>query len=246
MKRYAVPILLALASIGFVFTLWYVFAETPVQEVPTPDPIAPTSSAMIPDPGQSLYFSQKIFYYHVPNAFMLFLSVFLCGLGSVAYLRTRNARWDDVALSAAETAVMFGAVVLVTGSIWAKAAWDVWWVWEKRLTMSLLLWLTLVGYVMVRRFAGAGSERLAAGLAVFGTVSVPFIYFMVSQGDHHPQAGAGGNVATLSGVMQLTFWMSVLTFLLWFLALSVMRVSTARAERQVRELHERAMDAGLV
>ena len=244
MKRYLVPALCVLAAIGFAVTVWLVFVTTPLQEAPMPDPLAPDRST-IPDAGQSLYFSQKIFYYHVANAFMLFAAVGTCGVCSVVYLKKRDPRWDDVALASAEIAVMFGAVVLVTGSIWAKAAWDIWWVWEKRLTMSLLLWLTLVGYVLVRRFAGVGSERLAAGLSVFGTVAVPFIYFMVSKGDHHPQAGGGGNVATLSGMMQLTFWLSVLSFLAWFFALVISRVSAARAERHVRELSERAMDAGL-
>ena len=242
MKKYAVPALLALAVIGFAFTIWCVFVVTPMEVFYQP---GLTPHHEVPSLG-SLFFSQKIFYYHVANAFMLFAAVGTCGVCSIAYLKTRNARWDDISLAAAEIAVMFGAVVLVTGSIWAKAAWDLWWVWEKRLTMSLLLWLTLVGYVLVRRFAGAGSERLAAGLAVFGTVAVPFIYIMVSKGDHHPTPGVNGTAASLTGWMELTFWLSVLTFLLWFLALTIIRVSSVRAERQVHELHERAMDAGLV
>jgi heme exporter protein C len=225
MKR-AIPVLTVLATIGFVFTLWGVFVETP----------------LVPQ----LWFNQKIFYWHVANAFMLFAAVGTCGVASIVYLKKREPRWDDVALAAAEVAVMFGAVVLVTGSIWAKAAWDLWWVWEKRLTMSLLLWLVLVGYVLVRRFAGAGSERLAAGLAVFGSVTLPFIYIMVDKGDHHPPDGSNGVVATLAPSMRLTFWMSVLTFLLWFLVLVSSRVGSARAERRVRELRERAMDAGLI
>jgi heme exporter protein C len=237
MKRYVVPILAVLAAVGFAFTVWAIFVETPVQVSTGPDGS--------PSPA-SLFFNQKIFYYHVANAFMLFTAVGTTGVCSIVYLKKRDARWDDVALASAEIAVMFGGVVLVTGSIWAKAAWSTWWVWEKRLTMSLLLWLVLVGYVLVRRFAGAGSERLAAGLAVFGTVALPFIYIMVDKGDHHPQAGTEGNVATLTGMMQLTFWMSVLTFLCWFLALISSRVSSARAERQLRELHERAMDAGVL
>jgi heme exporter protein C len=238
MKRYLVPGLALIAAAGFLFTLWYIFVDTPVQVT-----LGDRGQILV---GQSLFFNQKIFYYHVANAFMLFAAVGTCGVCSIAYLKTRNARWDDISLAAGELAVMFGFVVLVTGSIWAKAAWDLWWVWEKRLTMSLLLWLTLVGYVLVRRFAGAGSERLAAGLAVFGTAAVPFIYLMVSQGDHHPQAGASGTAASLTGKMQLSFLLSVLTFLVWFVALIVSRVSSARAERRVRELHERAMDAGLL
>ncbi len=238
MKRYVVPMLAVLGAIGFAFTVWMIFVETPVQVTLLPPDGTPSA--------KSLFFNQKIFYYHVANAFMLFAAVGTCGLCSIVYLKKRDPRWDDVALAAAEIAVMFGAVVLVTGSIWAKAAWSTWWVWEKRLTMSLLLWLVLVGYVLVRRFAGAGAERLAAGLAVFGTVAVPFIYIMVDKGDHHPQAGPSGTAASLTGAMQLAFWTSVLTFLCWFLALMISRVSSARAERQLTELHERAMDAGLL
>jgi heme exporter protein C len=220
-----VPVFAGLAAIGFVTTLWLIFTYAPLEP--------------------ELRFNQKIFYYHVPHAFMMFLSVGVCGVCSLVFLKNRNPKWDDVALAAAECAVAFGAVVLITGSVWAKAAWGIWWTWEKRLTMSLLLWLTLVGYVLVRRFAGSSGERLAAGLAVFGTAGVPFIYTMVDKGDHHPQAGSSGNVATLTGEMQLVFWLSVATFLFWFLALLISRVQSARAEREVRELRERGLDAGL-
>ncbi|MGE5185429.1 MAG: cytochrome c biogenesis protein CcsA [Acidobacteriota bacterium] len=226
MKRLTVPILSSIAAVGFVVTIWMVFEYAPLADV--------------------LFFNQKIFYYHVAHAFMLFLSVTICGVCSLVFLKKRDPRWDDVALAAAEIAVAFGAVVLLTGMIWAKAAWDIWWTWEKRLTMSLLLWLTLVGYVLVRRFAGASGERLAAGLAVFGTAGIPFIYTMVDKGDHHPQAGPQGNVATLGPEMQLVFLLSVLTFLCWFLALLISRVQSARAEREVRELRERGLDLGVL
>jgi heme exporter protein C len=225
MNNKAIPVLGSLAAVGFVVTLWLVFTYAPLDAV--------------------LYFNQKIFYYHVAHAFMMFLAVGMCGVCSLIFLKTRKPKWDDLALAAAEIAVAFGAVVLLTGMIWAKAAWDVWWTWEKRLTMSLLLWLTLVGYVLVRRFAGASADRLAAGLAVFGAVGVPFIYTMVDASDHHPQAGAQGNVATLQPEMKLVFWLSVLTFFLWFLTLVMSRVESARAERELRELREKGLDAGL-
>jgi heme exporter protein C len=221
-----VPALTLLAATGFALCVWQIFVVTPVADI--------------------LFFNQKIFYFHVPNAFMLFISVFVCGFSSVVFLKKRQAKWDDVALASAEVAVMFGIVVLVTGSIWAKAAWDVWWKWEKRLTMSLLLWLVLLAYVIVRRFAGAAADRLAAGLAVFGCVGIPFIYMMVDKSDNHPQAGQAGVVATLSLDMKLAFWGSVLTFFLWFVALLLSRISSARDERAVRELREAAMDAGVL
>jgi heme exporter protein C len=221
----AIPVLAVLAAAGLAVTSYAVFTYAPFEPV--------------------LLFNQKIFYYHVAHAFMLFLSVGVCGLCSLVYLKKRSPRWDDVALASAEVAVLFGAAVLLSGMIWAEAAWDKWWVWEKRLTMSLLLWLVLVGYVLVRRFAGATADRLAAGLAVFGALGVPFVYTMVDKGDHHPQAGRDGNVMTLTGPMKIVFWASVLTFLLWFLTLVLMRVQSARAEREIRELREQGLDAGL-
>jgi heme exporter protein C len=192
---------------------------------------------------QELFYSQKIFYYHVPNAFMLFLAVGVCGVASVAFLKTRQPRWDDLGVASAEMAVLFGAIVLVTGSIWARAAWSTWWVWEPRLVTSLLLWLIMVGYVLVRRFAGIGSERIGAGLAIFGTVGIPLIYKGVSAGDRHPQEGV---VQTLDPTMKMAFWLSVLAFFLVFLAFVIVRVQNARAERQLREIHERGLDTGLL
>ncbi|MFN0248283.1 MAG: cytochrome c biogenesis protein CcsA [Kofleriaceae bacterium] len=221
----AIPALAILAAVGLGLTSYAIFMYAPFEPV--------------------LLFNQKIFYYHVAHAFMMFAAVTVCGLCSLVFLKNRKPFFDDLALAGAEVAVLFGAAVLVTGSIWAEAAWDKWWVWEKRLTMSLLLWLVLVGYVLVRRFAGASADRLAAGLAVFGTLGIPFIYTMVDKGDHHPQAGRDGNVMTLSGPMKLVFWGSVLTFFLWFLTLVFMRVQSARAERELRELREKGLDAGL-
>lgn len=225
-KNRAIPILAALSAIGFVVTSYLVFCYAPFEPV--------------------LLFNQKIFYYHVPHAFMLFAATTTCGVCSLVFLKKRTPKWDDIALAAAEVAVVFGAAVLISGMIWAKAAWDLWWTWEKRLTMSLLLWLVLVGYVLVRRFAGASADRLAAGLAVFGTLGIPFIYTMVDKSDHHPQAGSGGNVMTLTGPMKLVFWACVLTLVLWFLTLVMMRVQSARAERELRELREQGLDAGLL
>jgi heme exporter protein C len=121
----------------------------------------------------------------------------------------------------------------------------VWWNWEPRLTMSLLLWLILVGYVLVRKFAGTSADRVAAGMAIFGMVGVPFIYKMVGQ-DSHPAAGREGVVATLQPGMRGPFWLAVATFLCWYVALVVYRVQGTRAEREVRELRERGLDLGVL
>jgi len=237
MTRYVVPALVVVAMVGLVITQWIIFFGTPIEVSYLPD------GSMS---GSSLFFNQKIVYYHVAHAFMLFAAVGVSGVASIIYLAKRNPKWDDIALAAAEVAVAFGAVVLVTGSIWAKAAWDHWWVWENRLTMSLLLWLTLVGYVIVRRFAGATGDRLSAGMAVFGMIGVPFIYTMVRSDDSHPQAGSNGVAATMPPEMKLALWSSIATFFVWFVVLLIMRVKSARAERELRELRELGLDAGVL
>ena len=145
MKRLAVPIFTILSAVGFIVSVWLVFTQTPLS-------VNFVSTGLLE--GTSLFFNQKIFYFHVAHAFMMFAAVGLAGVCSVAFLKTRNSKWDDVAVAGVEVAAAFGAVVLVTGSIWAKAAWDVWWNTEPRLTTSLLLWLILMGSVIVRRFAG--------------------------------------------------------------------------------------------
>jgi heme exporter protein C len=223
-KRILYVITAVLAAAGLSWTLWSVFYGTPLE--------------------QELFFNQKIFYYHVPHAMLMFATVFVCGIASAGYLKNRKGSWDDVALAAGEITVLYGAIVLITGSVWGRAAWGVWWQWDMRLTTSLLLWLIMVGYVLVRRFAGAGSERLAAGLAVFGMIDVPLIYFSVKiWRTVHPKAEV---VSNLDPAMKPTFWLSFLTIALVLGLLLVLRVVMARGERQVREVRESAIDAGIL
>ena len=111
---------------------------------------------------------QKIFYFHVPAAITTFVSAFVCGIASVVYLVRRRPLADHVALAAAELAVVFGLIVLVTGPIWARKAWGVWWQWEARLMATLIMWMIFVAYLLLRRFGGAGAEVLAAAVGLFG------------------------------------------------------------------------------
>src|SRR5690606_8765650 len=133
MKR-LVTYLVAAAAAGVLLplSLHAVFFRAPLQDV--------------------LFFNQKIFYWHVPSATMLFAAVIVCGVASGLYLRRREPGRDDWAVAAAEIAVLFGVIMLVTGSIWAKVAWGKWWVWDARLTSSLILWMTMLGYVLTRRY----------------------------------------------------------------------------------------------
>ena len=237
MKKLAVPVLSVLAAIGFVVSIYLIFMTTPLEYG-----IDERTGRLA---GSSLFFNQKIFYFHVAHAIVQFTAVFVSGICSILFLWKRNPKFDDIASAATDVAVALGAAVLATGSIWAKAAWDVWWNWEPRLTMSLLLWLILVGYVLVRKFAGPSADRVAAGMAIFGMVGVPFIYTMVGQ-DSHPASGASGVVFTLGARLLPAFLASMVTFFLWYIALVVARVQSTRDEREVRELREKGLDLGVL
>jgi heme exporter protein C len=237
MKKLVVPVFTVLAAIGFAVSIYLIFMVTPLEYG-----IDERSGRLA---GSSLFFNQKIFYFHIAHAIVLFTAVFVAGISSILFLWKRNPKFDDVASASTEVAVAFGAAVLATGSIWAKAAWDVWWNWEPRLTMSLLLWLILVGYVLVRRFAGPSADRVAAGMAIFGMVGVPFIYTMVGQ-DSHPASGANGVVFNLGTQLLPAFLTAMAAFFLWYAALVIARIQSTRDEREVRELREQGLDSGVL
>jgi heme exporter protein C len=189
-----------------------------------------------------LYVNQKIFYYHVPAAQMMFLGVIVAGVASAGFLVTRKPKWDDVAAAGGEVAVWLGLIVLTTGPIWAKAAWGRPWIWEARLTTSLLLWMIMVAVVLVRRYGGAGSERLAAGLSLFGMVNVPLVYFSVNfWKTQHPTNKV---VPSLRGDMLAVYGLSTLAYLALFIGLLAVTLSIARAQRRLAAAHDLAVENG--
>ncbi|HET7221342.1 MAG TPA: cytochrome c biogenesis protein CcsA, partial [Vicinamibacterales bacterium] len=111
---------------------------------------------------------QKIFYFHFPSWMAMFLSVFVSGAASIAFLATKRKGADAIAVAAAELVVAFGLIGLLTGPLWGIKAWGVWWSWDARGTSALVLWLIFTSYLLLRRFGGPGSERLAAAVSLFG------------------------------------------------------------------------------
>jgi heme exporter protein C len=200
--------------------------------------LAPALVAMAPYES-TMGLIQKIFYYHVPSAMMLFLSAFVCGISSAVFLFGKKPGADRVALAAGELAVLFGVIVLVTGPIWARKAWGVWWQWDARLTSSLLLWMIFVAYLLVRRFGGPGSEKLGAAMALFGMANVPFVYVSVNYWRTlHPKTSV---VPTLAPEMRLPFWFSVFAFLSLYLVLLTVRKRLEDQRARVEDLY-RAVD----
>jgi heme exporter protein C len=169
----------------------------------------------------------KIYFFHMPSAWMFLLAAIVAGVASARFRFAKRQASDATAVAAAELAVLFGLLALVTGPLWARKAWGVWWVWDARLTSSLMTFLIFVAYLILRRFGGPGSDKLAAGLAVFGMANVPFIYVSVNVWRTlHPKTSV---VPTLPVEMGVPLWFCVIAFLLLFLALLSLR---AQLERQ--------------
>jgi heme exporter protein C len=153
---------------------------------------------------------QRIFYYHVPSAWTAFILFFVNFFASIVYLVRRTVKADIVALVTAEVGVVFCTVVLVTGPIWARPVWGIWWTWDLRLTLTLVLWLIYVSYLVLRRFSSSGqTPLLAAVLAVFGALDVPLVYFSIwFFRTQHPQPviGGGGSIDPLMLHVLLVNW----------------------------------------
>jgi heme exporter protein C len=225
MKR-AFPILAALTAILLVYALYQALV------------VAPTERTM----GDV----QRIFYYHVPSAWTAFLLFFINLVASVAYLVRRNPKADAVAVVTAEVGVVFCTVVLVTGPIWARPVWGIWWTWDVRLTSTLVLWLIYVSYLVLRRFSdSAQTPVLAAVLAIFGALDVPLVYFSIwFFRTQHPQPviGGGGSIDPRMWHVLLINWLAFSCFA-FLICWSRYRLETLRREVEEAEALESLLDA---
>jgi heme exporter protein C len=137
---------------------------------------------------------QRIFYYHVPSGWVAGLCFTINFIASAVYLWNRSAAMDALAAASAEVGVVFGAVLLITGPLWARPVWGIWWTWDARLTTTLILWLIYVSYLVLRDFVSGGQTQvLAAAFAIFGFVDVPIVYFSIRWfRTQHPAPVIGG------------------------------------------------------
>lgn len=184
---------------------------------------------------------QRIFYYHVPSAIVMFASAFVCGIASAIYLAKRSPKADRVAIAGAELVVLFGVIVLVTGPLWARKAWGVWWDWgDVRLVTSLVLWLIFVAYMMLRRFAGPGSDVLAAAVGVFGMANVPFVYWSVNVWRTlHPKTTV---VRSLAPEMRIPFYWCFAAFVCLYVALLLLRIRLEKSRHELEAVYAEIED----
>lgn len=182
---------------------------------------------------------QRIFYFHVPSAFAGFLGVGLCALFSALYLYTRDRRMDRVAHASAELGVLFFTIVLITGPIWARPVWGVWWTGEVRLTSTLVLWLIYAGYLILRQSVENPEQgaRFGAVIALIGALDVPIIYYSVEwwRGLHPKVLKVSGGQG-LDPAMAKTLALCTVAFILLFLFLLLQRVRLGRLRDDVELL----------
>jgi heme exporter protein C len=183
---------------------------------------------------------QKIFYYHFATWMALTVAVTVCTLASCVYLFRGTEKADRIAVAAAELTVVFGLFGLVSGSLWGRKAWGVWWQWDARLTMAFLLELIFIGYLLVRKYGGPGSEKLAAAMGIFGGATAPFVYKSVDWWRTiHPKTSV---VETLVPAMWYVVLFCTITFFLLLWLLMVLRVRLENLRAALDQLYLAAED----
>lgn len=156
---------------------------------------------------------QRIFYFHVASAWTAFLCFAVTFVANIAYLARRAPKWDWLGVSSAEVGLAFTTVVLITGPIWAKPVWGIWWTWDARLTSTFVLWLLYVGYLLLRTLVDEPGRRavVSSAYGIFAFLDVPIVYMSIRWWrTQHPQpvvmGGEGSGLdATMRGVLLFTW-----------------------------------------
>src|SRR6266568_9331006 len=214
-------ILGALSLIGMMVSIWMIFLYAP-------------TDAIQGNP-------QRIFYFHVPMAWLGMLGFVIVAIAGIGYLVKKDERWDWAARASAELGAFFITLALITGSIWGRTIWGTWWTWDARLTTTLILWFIYIGYLMLRSYMGRSEAGARAGavLAIIGLIDVPIIYESVNWWRTlHPQAVLPiGSAPQLPPEMLLTLVISFVTFTLLFSFLMVQLYQLEKMQTLAQRLH---------
>jgi heme exporter protein C len=177
---------------------------------------------------------QRIMYLHVPAVLTAYLAFALVFVGSLGYLFTRRLGWDRLAVAAAEPGVLFTGLTIVSGSIWGKPTWGVWWTWDARLTSTAVLFLVYVGYLLLRGMVDEPDRRAryAAVVGILGAANIPIVHFSVTwwRALHQPSTILGPEPSPIAPPIALTLLVNWIAFTLLFLYFLVRRAEIARLE----------------
>ena len=184
----------------------------------------------------------RIMFFHVPAAWTAFVGFFVALAVSVLYLTTKNLRYDAVAVAVTEVGLAFGAVNLVTGMLWGRIIWGIWWTWDWRLTSMLVCWLLYSGYLMLRRAVEEPTQRakVSAVFSIFAFADVPIVFFSIKWWrTQHPQPVVWGGGSMDQSMYNMLFLNWAPIFLL-FVVLAIVRTRQERAQREIDALRRHA------
>lgn len=196
---------------------------------------------VLPDEAQqgAIY---RIIFYHVPAAWTAFAGFFAALIASILYLLKKDLKYDSFAAAVTEVGLAFGAVNLITGMIWGRIIWGIWWTWDPRLTSMLIGWLIYAGYMMLRRAVEEPTERakMSAVLSIFAFADVPIIFFSIRWWrTQHPQPVVGGGGSMDSDMLAMLF-LNWVPLLLLAVVLVMVRMRQEQAQREIDALRRYA------
>lgn len=213
-KAYRLAPWLAVAGgLGLAFCQWLIFAYAPIEA--------------------AMRLPQKIFYLHLPLAWWGLISFFVVFVASIVYLRTKKAQWDALAGAVAEVGMVLAALTLVTGSIWGKSSWGLWWTWDARLTTALIMFFVYAGYLIIRSLDMQPEKRaqLSAVIGIVAFLDVPLVFFSARLWSYiHPPS------VSLEPEMKLTVMACLASFGLFWTGLVALRWKLARDEQRLDAL----------
>ncbi|HTU57921.1 MAG TPA: cytochrome c biogenesis protein CcsA, partial [Polyangiales bacterium] len=191
---------------------------------------------------------QKIFYFHVPGAYAMYVGFGVAAVASAVYLAKRDDKWDAWAVAGAEVGAIFCLCTLIMGSLWGRKAWGTYWTWDPRLTSTLLAGMVYLAYIVLRSFGSTGEveKRFAAGLAIFGVLDIPIIHYSVQRWrGTHPTVitGKGGG---LHPDMYPPLFVGFALFTLLGLLLMWQRARVERLRQRAYALEIEAAERGLL
>jgi heme exporter protein C len=184
----------------------------------------------------------KIIFFHVPVAMAAMCCAAVALFGSVMFLLTRNFKYDALAVAVTEVGLAFLAANLVTGSIWGRVIWGIWWTWDARLTSALVCWLLYAGYLMLRRAIEEPTQRatFAAVFSIFAFIDVPIVIFSIKWWrTQHPQPVFWGG-GSIPGEWYLAALLNLLAMLLFGIVLTSLRLRQEEAQRELDSLRRTA------
>jgi heme exporter protein C len=210
--------LLGLTCIMMLFSIYAIFLYAPIEK--------------------TMGVVQKIFYFHLPLAMLTFLAFFIVFVASIVYLYRKKGVWDRLAYSSAEVGIVFCTLVLITGSIWGRPTWNVWWTWDPRLTTVMILWCMYVAYLMLRKMLNPGSQMLNI-VSVFGIISfinVPITFLAIRMWRTIHPVVIDSEGIHISTPMLHTLLINFAAFVLLFVLLLRIRFRIETSDQMYQEL----------